>query len=201
MHWLSIKQYSWVFKFMSNLDARAIRSRKALLDAGIELLLQNPSASLTEIAAHAGVGRATLYRQFDSREQLVQALAVESFNLKEQRLVPLKEQDLTAEETLKQLFELLMPLADRFHFLLSLWSIAEKDPEVMALYNRQLYDLVALVERGKKEGSINQSLDSNWLVCLIDSLMYSGWWMMANMKMTSQAASKHAIQVLMSGVK
>ncbi len=186
---------------MGNLDARAIRSRRALLDAGIELLLQNPSASLSEIATHAGVGRATLYRQFDSREQLIQTLAVESFNLKEQRLAPLKDQKLTAEETLTQLFELLMPLADRFHFLLSLWNIAEKDPEVMALYNRQLYDLVALVERGKKEGSINQNLDSNWLVCLIDSLMYSGWWMMANMKMTNEAASNHAVQVLLAGVK
>ncbi|MCW8879341.1 MAG: TetR/AcrR family transcriptional regulator [Kangiellaceae bacterium] len=185
---------------MGNTDARTARSRKALMDAGIELLLQNPAASLKEIAEHAGVGRATLYRQFESREQLVQALAVECFELKEQKLAPLKDLNLSARETLEQTFMLLMPMADRFHFLLSLWNIAEQDPEVMALYNRQLFDLVALVEKGKKEGSIDSSFDSNWLVCLIDSLMFSGWWMMGNMHMTPDVAAKHAIKSLFSGV-
>ena len=185
---------------MTSTDARSVRSRRALMDAGIELFLQNPSASLKEIAAHAGVGRATLYRQFESREQLVQALAVECFELKEQKLAPIKDQNLSAKETLEHTFKLLMPMSNRFHFLLSLWNIAEQDPEVMALYNRQLFDLVALVEKGKKEGSIDASLDSNWLVCLIDSLMFSGWWMMVNMHMTPEAAADHAIKSLFSGV-
>ena len=40
---------------MTQLDARAHKSRKALLNASISLLVSNPSASLTEVAAHAGV--------------------------------------------------------------------------------------------------------------------------------------------------
>lgn len=186
---------------MNSADARAIRSRQALLDAGLELLLKNPTASLSEIAGHAGVGRATLYRQFESREQLIQALTLESLKVKEEALLPLKSQSYDAMLTLEAIFNAIMPLADKFHFLLSLWNIAEQDPEVMAIYNNQLYELLALVDRGKKEGSINQQLDSNWLVCLIDSLIYSGWWMMTHMNMSSEAAAQHAICSLRNGIK
>lgn len=185
---------------MSTKDARAVKSRKALMEAGIELLLQNSAASLSEIAAHAGVGRATLYRQFDSREQLIQEIALESLQIKEEIMSPYRSSEMNAIEYLEAIIKSFMPLADRFHFLLSLWNIAEEDPEVMAIYNRQLFELVALVERAKKEGSICLSLDSNWVVCLIDSLIYSGWWMMSSMGMSAESAAEHTLKALTSGL-
>ena len=106
---------------MTNTDARAVRSRKALLNSAVELLLQNPLASLSQIAAHAGVGRATLYRQFETREQLILALAIESLELTDTAMKPIKEQQLTGKAALELMFQLIMPLADRYHFLLSLW--------------------------------------------------------------------------------
>lgn len=185
---------------MSAKDARAVKSRKALMEAGIELLLQNSAASLSEIAAHAGVGRATLYRQFESREQLIQEIALESLQIKEEIMSPFRTSEMSAIEYLEAIIRAFMPLADRFHFLLSLWNIAEEDPEVMAIYNRQLFELVAIVERAKKEGGICTSMDSNWVVCLIDSLIYSGWWMMSSMGMSSESAAEHTIKALTSGL-
>lgn len=185
---------------MTNIDARAKRSRRALLDAAIELLLKNPQASLSDIANHAGVGRATLYRQFESREQLIQELALESLVITDKVVEPIKQRQLSAKLTLTEMLKVLMPLADRYHFILSIWSIAEQDDEVMEIYNSQLNKLAALIERAKQEGSVRSSLDTAWIVCLFDSVIFSGWWMMGNMGMTAEVAAKHAIESIFNGI-
>ncbi len=54
--------------------ADALRTDERILDAARRLLEQSPAASLSDIAAAAGVSRATLYRRFPSRERLVARL-------------------------------------------------------------------------------------------------------------------------------
>jgi AcrR family transcriptional regulator len=53
-------------------DAR--RNRDAIVAAALQALTESPDASLNAIAKHAGVGNATLYRHFQSREDLVLAV-------------------------------------------------------------------------------------------------------------------------------
>ena len=51
------------------------RSKEAVLRAATQLLIENPSASLAELAASIGIGRTTLHRQFRDRSELVAAIA------------------------------------------------------------------------------------------------------------------------------
>jgi AcrR family transcriptional regulator len=53
-------------------DAR--RNRDAILAAALEALTESPDASLNAIAKRAGVGNATVYRHFPTREALVLAV-------------------------------------------------------------------------------------------------------------------------------
>lgn len=53
-------------------DAR--RNRDAIVAAALEALTESPDASLNAIAKRAGVGNATLYRHFETREELVLAV-------------------------------------------------------------------------------------------------------------------------------
>jgi AcrR family transcriptional regulator len=53
-------------------DAR--RNRDAVIAAALEALTESPDASLNAIAKRAGVGNATLYRHFQTREELVLAV-------------------------------------------------------------------------------------------------------------------------------
>ena len=92
-------------------DPRANRSRQALLNAGIDAFLINPNASLTEVAAIAGVGRATLYRHFETREQLIQELARESLALTDKATEPLKAKKLKGREAIAAMLHAVMPLA------------------------------------------------------------------------------------------
>jgi serine phosphatase RsbU (regulator of sigma subunit) len=54
--------------------ADALRNRERILDAAQRVLRQSPSASLTDIAAAAGVARSTLHRRFRNRDELLAAL-------------------------------------------------------------------------------------------------------------------------------
>lgn len=56
----------------------AARNREAILDAAVEVLERDPDASVDEIAEEAGVSRATLYRHFRTREDIVAALRDEA---------------------------------------------------------------------------------------------------------------------------
>jgi serine phosphatase RsbU (regulator of sigma subunit) len=51
--------------------ADAVRNDERILDAAKRLLEQSPTATLSDIAAAAGVSRSSLYRRFANREELV----------------------------------------------------------------------------------------------------------------------------------
>lgn len=54
------------------------RNREAILDAAARVLGADPDAGVDEIATAAGVNRATLYRHFGSRDDIVAALREEA---------------------------------------------------------------------------------------------------------------------------
>lgn len=182
------------------LDQRIVRSRQALKDAGCELFMKNPSATLTDVAKHAGVGRATLYRHYESREQLIQELAQDSLEATEAALAPLYVQPLSNWEYLLGSLACIMPLADKYHFLLAVWEIASENPRVVKIYNQQMEGLAAVVEGAKAEGVISPSLTTHWVAQLYDALLYVGWSCIRTGKMTMNDAISHAQRSLASGV-
>ena len=57
-----------------NENALRPTTRDAIIDSAIIVLAGNASATMSEIALKAGVGRATLHRQFRSRDDLIRAI-------------------------------------------------------------------------------------------------------------------------------
>ncbi len=52
----------------------AMRNRETVVEAGMKLLGEDPTASMQEVADRSGLGRSTVYRHFPNREALFGAM-------------------------------------------------------------------------------------------------------------------------------
>lgn len=182
------------------LDARAKKSQKALLKAGLALLNSNPEASLSDIAIHAGVGRTTLYRQYETREKLIAAIAIDCLETVDDVTAPIEQDAKTAMDAIRLLFELAMPLTQEFQFLANLDQLAESDPEIARINEKQKQELVDVVKYGKKKGEINGSLPTSWIVNLIEGLFFIGWQQQTKEGSPPNEVAKMAYTVFSQGV-
>ncbi len=182
------------------LDARAKRSQRALLKAGLELLNTNAEATLSDIATHAGVGRTTLYRQYETREKLIAAIAIDCLETIDEVTAPIEKKAKSAMEALQMLFKLVMPLTQEFQFLMNLEQLVEHDPKIAEINERQKREMIELVEYGKKNGEINKSLATSWVINLIEGLFYIGWRQQKEEKFSPQEVAKLAFISFSKGV-
>ena len=174
-------------------------TRSLLTDAAIVALSKNPGASMAEIADVAAVGRATLYRHFPSRDDLMRELLLESYAQMAAALAPLEKQDLSAKDLLLAVLEAIVPLGDRFHFLLQENSF-EDDPEIQALHRQDQRDWEALFERLKAERVIAQDISTHWAIALIEALIYTTWLSVKEGYIATREAPKLVYRTLLSGL-
>jgi len=127
--------------------------RRRILDAAVEVLSLSgfDAASLSEVAARAGVSRPTVYRHFGSREQLVSAALLRLSGEIVERIWAAADQassaaELVVEATLRARYEFrtqpaLAPIAfpDRATFELARWSLS---PDAVAMTKSYLAPLL-----------------------------------------------------------
>ncbi len=154
-------------------DKRQIQSEKAIIEAGINVLMGNSSASFADIASAAGIGRATMYRHFETREALIQKIAKTCLEEVETALEP--TEDLRGRIALETVIKVLVPLGDRFHFLTNLWSLVDQDEELEQINAQQISDLNLLIEGAKATGDISNKLPTIWVSAFFESTLYAAW--------------------------
>ncbi len=141
----------------SRADAR--RNRDRILEAGAALLAVDPQAGLAEIAAAAGVSRATVYRHFPDVESLRAALQEEAEevgrDLLREHLPPMLNAD--SGSVVQELLDLIvaaLPMEHRWTKVMA----AAPDPyaefiEAFAPVGR------ALIKRGQARGEFRSDLE------------------------------------------
>ncbi|WP_051333333.1 TetR/AcrR family transcriptional regulator [Aliagarivorans marinus] len=179
---------------MSKTDARATRSREAILQAALTLLNQNPQTPFMEIATHAGVGRATLYRQFETKEVLISALAVHCMEQIDAACEPIESEATSSLDAIRLLFRYVMPHVQELQFLVSLDGMIgiDNDPRLRAIVEQQQAQMEQLIEQCKAEGSVDAKLPSLWLVNMIEGLVYSAWLSVSRDQMATEQVAQLA---------
>jgi len=161
--------------------------------------LRNPDAGMSEIALAAGVGRATLYRHFDSRTSLIQALAIRCLEDTDVLTAPLKLQQLRGKRAIEATIDVLMPMATRYRFLMSLWNLASNDQKTNQIYQRQLNEFSLLVEQAQDAGEFRSDLSVTWIVWSFDALLTSAWYLIEQAEMTPADAADALKKSFFSG--
>jgi TetR/AcrR family transcriptional regulator, mexCD-oprJ operon repressor len=90
------------------------RTASAILDAAAHVLAERGDASMAEVATAAGVGRATVYRYYPSREALLQALADAALREAGERLADAGLDRAAVPEAIERIVRAVVGVGDRY---------------------------------------------------------------------------------------
>jgi AcrR family transcriptional regulator len=147
------------------LRADAARNVHRIVEVAARLLAENPSAGMADVAAGAGVGRATLYRHFPTRETLLQAIREQAVEDAERALAACRLDEDSATDALQRLCGAWLDVAERY-------ALAEprRSPRSHVLRD----PLIALIERGQAAGEFSRELPPQWMARAFGALLLAG---------------------------
>ncbi|MEL7500608.1 MAG: TetR/AcrR family transcriptional regulator [Planctomycetota bacterium] len=175
-------------------------TKDLLIEAAIEVLASEPSASLSEIAEAAGVKRMTLHRLIGTRDELLKEIAIRSLHEMDAACNEATQGAKTAIAALRACVEALVPLGDRCHFLWSLTEIWE-EPSVAKETARQDQELSDLIDVAKAEGSIAADIPNAWIVASIEALVFAAFQTSRSGSIDAKDAGKLATRTLFAGIE
>lgn len=171
-----------------------------IIEAAIACLVRNSAAGLDEIARAAGVGRATLYRYFKSRAELVTAIKLLAGNRLHEVVEPVMETALPAREKLVRIINNLVPLGASLNVSAYFdYPVKEADPRVMESYQRHHDRARELCLALKKEGAVSPDLPLVWITASLDALVFEAWARMERGEIAPKQAPWLVLETFLAG--
>lgn len=150
----------------------ALATRERILEAAGRALTRSPNATVDQIAAEARVGRATVFRHFESRAGLLRALARRAIDETDRVAREAVAQACDATEALRLVTRAVVGAGESYRFLASAPEL-DDEPEIAGAYERQMSELEDLVRAVRREGFIRPGLSTAWVVASIDGLIWA----------------------------
>jgi TetR/AcrR family transcriptional regulator, mexCD-oprJ operon repressor len=133
------------------------RVAAAILDGAARILaVQGEQASMNDVAAAAGVARATVYRYFPNRQALLDELARSAVSEADEGLASARIDEVSPEEGVARAVRALVDVGDSFVLLAR--ERVRSDPE--RFERRVIQPLRQLFERGQAAGDIRSDIAS-----------------------------------------
>jgi AcrR family transcriptional regulator len=180
-----------------HLRADAERNVRAIIDAAIVLLAAEPEASMERVASAAGVGRATVYRHFASREHLVRAILDRALQDARDAVVGSKPDEGTALEALHRAVAALLKVADRYRLVR---TIAPHDEELRRRAEEVGAPLTAIFERGTREGEFRDDLTPRWAAAALGALLQATTIQLIEGEVREREATNLVVTTLIDGL-
>jgi TetR/AcrR family transcriptional regulator, mexCD-oprJ operon repressor len=129
----------------------------AILDGAARVFaLQGDQANMNDVAAAAGVARATVYRYFPNREALLAELAQSAVRDVEERLTSARIDAVPPEEGIPRAVRALLEAGDPFVLLVRRYPTSERERFERGV----MRPLRELFERGQADGDVREDIPS-----------------------------------------
>jgi TetR/AcrR family transcriptional repressor of mexCD-oprJ operon len=174
------------------------KTRPNILEAARSVLTRNPDAPVHEVADAAGISRATFYRYFPSRDDLIRELTQAAWLDLDTALNEVLSENTRGEGKLLALCEAMVPLGDRFIYVLQEQSI-ESETKIEFLLKFGGLKIASFIEELKAEGLVRTDIHSIWIRSVFYSLIYTAWLRIQNGSISQQEAPKLVYQTLLKG--
>jgi AcrR family transcriptional regulator len=187
-----------VSELLAKVDGRRAvgdRNRESILEAAIQVLGAQPDAGIAEVAAAAGVGRATVYRHFPSREALIEALRASAGEEARRRFDEARVDEDDPVAALERLVSAMLALGDRYRVVFP--QERHPGPRRSQVLLRPLGRLIA---RAQAEGVIDPELPPAWIVASLRGLLRAAVIEVEARRLARDAAAERVVRTLVRGV-
>ncbi|GAA1916859.1 TetR/AcrR family transcriptional regulator [Streptomyces sodiiphilus] len=177
------------------------RTRRAILDAAISVYARDRTASLSEVARAAGVGRSTLHRYFPDRSALVRELARDAVEATRQAFEEAALDQGAPAEAFPRAVQAVFRVSDRMAFLFGEGQGGEWDEAGFERAFEEAHAPVAdLLSRGLAEGVLDPEYDPEWFVRALWYMASAGWESVTEGSMPRHRAVEHVTRTLTRGL-
>ncbi len=151
------------------------------------------------LAGAIGISRATLYRYFPNRAELIKNIALQSIEDTSTATNGIYVGVHSYREAFSRMIDALLPLGASYHFL-SREFAALGDPEVFEATKKQDEEFFALIDEAKGAGEIDSTLPTRWIARHFDGVLWLAWTELAEGYVASRDAPKLAFRTFWGGI-
>ena len=175
----------------------AERNTEAILDAAEELLRSQGHASISAVAAQAGVSRVTVYAHFPTWEALLEAAVGRAVRRTMTALESVHPEEGPPVEALDRMLAATWQHLARYQAMAA--AVAELlNPEAVTRTHQAAHRTIgALLERGRADGSFRSDLPAGWLVTASIALVHA----CSDGVRAGQIAEQDAVRILSTSIR
>ncbi len=182
---------------MASSDGAARRTRSAILDAAARMLGRRPYAAMAEIADEAGVGRATLYRHFPTRESLLRGVAEGGMSELVEAFAAANLAELPVDRAIARVTAVFMRTGAKYAAVIG-QADAYCDPDLTERTVRPIRDAIA---RGVRDDVLRDDLRGEAVFELFTALLERALRLTVGGVMTPEEATEAAVTVFLEGAR
>jgi TetR/AcrR family transcriptional regulator, mexCD-oprJ operon repressor len=176
----------------------AARNIARILDAATAVFSEDPAAGMGEVAERAEVGRATLYRHFPSRDELVEAIRARARREAVEAVEACPVDEGTAVECIEHIVRVVIEQGDRYRFL-------HRDPKSLNSVDKETRDrcaavMRAAIERGQRRGELSRAVPAESGALAMRALMLAAIEELSNGRLSQAEAEQLVSRIVLHGL-
>ena len=173
------------------------RTRAGILDAAARVLGRRPDAAMADIADEAGIGRATLYRHFPTRESLLRGVGDAGTAELADAFAAANLDELPVDRAIARITSVFLRTGAKYAAVLS--QVDEfRDPVAKERTIRPVRDVIT---RGVRDGVLRGDLPGDSLFDMYSALVERALWLTVSEALTPESAAETVGTVFLDGAR
>jgi AcrR family transcriptional regulator len=182
---------------VTNAAGTTERTRAVILEAAARVLGRRPDAAMADIADEAGVGRATLYRHFPTRESLLQGAEEAGIAELTEGIEAANLGELTVERAIARLTSVFMRTGAKYAAFIT----QDDDHQDSVDKQRVIQPVRDVIDRGVREGVLRADPPTDVLFEMFSALLERSLWLTVAGTTTPEAATDAVVDLFLDGAR